>query len=323
MKKNPLVSIIIPVYNSEKYINRCIQSILSQDYQEIEIILVNDGSKDNSLKLIKKYAQKYDNIKVFTQKNQGPGVARNLGIKKSRGDYITFVDSDDYIEKDYIKILTESVGNNDIIISGYKTIDENMRLINERIPKGTKMDYVKYVSTCCKLYKKDLIVKNNIIFPSRKIGEDVLFTLKCYALTSKKITVKNSGYIIVINKNSITHTISEENSAKLLELVKEIDKTINWKEDEDIYLYFYLKTIILDLLMLPKTLNIKQYYQIYQDSFSWLEKKYNQKSKKIKIKYQKGEEFKINLCVNLFLICRKIHLIKPLLYLIKKCDINL
>ena len=95
---NPKVSIIVPIYNSEKYMNKCIESILNQTLTEIEIILVNDGSTDNSGKIIDNYAKKDNRIKVIHQQNSGPSVARNKGISTAKGKYIGFVDSDDYIE---------------------------------------------------------------------------------------------------------------------------------------------------------------------------------------------------------------------------------
>lgn len=323
MKKNPLVSIIVPVYNAEVFINRCVDSILNQTHKNIEAIFIDDGSKDNSLKILRKYSQDNKNIKVFNQKNAGPGIARNLGLKKATGDYITFVDSDDYIEKDYIKELLSKIKNNDIIISGYKICDENMKLISEKLPTGENIDHFKCLSTWCKLYKRTLIVENDIIFPPRKIGEDLLFTLKCYSCTSKITTLKKSGYVNIINKSSITHTISKKNRADLFSLIKEIDNGIDLKKYDDLYLYFYLKTLVMNLLMQPKNLKFEEYYKIYKDSFDWLEKRYQKNNRKMKLKWQNGEEFKINLCINIFIFCKKTHLIKPFLYSMNKIKINL
>ena len=99
---NPLVSVIIPVYNVEKYLRRCLNSVIDQEYKNIEIILVNDGSTDNSLEIAISYKEKDKRIKVFSQENQGLSAARNMGLDKSHGEYITFIDSDDYVSKDYV-----------------------------------------------------------------------------------------------------------------------------------------------------------------------------------------------------------------------------
>ena len=115
---NILVSIIVPMYNSEKYIERCVKSLISQSYKNIEIVIVDDGSKDNSLQLIKDYANKDSRIKVYTQSNQGPSVARNTGLDNSTGKYIMFVDADDFIEHNMFKNLVDIIKVNrvDIII---------------------------------------------------------------------------------------------------------------------------------------------------------------------------------------------------------------
>ncbi len=103
MPQNIKFSIIIPVYNVEEYLAECIDSILSQDYNNIQILCINDGSTDNSLKLLEKYAKKDRRIKIFSQKNQGQGIARNVGIKNATGDYIMFIDPDDWILPNTLK----------------------------------------------------------------------------------------------------------------------------------------------------------------------------------------------------------------------------
>src|SRR5690606_39722826 len=103
----PKVSIIVPIFNVEKYLKRCIDSLINQSYKKIEIILINDGSEDNSATICKQYAATYQQIVYIEQENQGLSGARNTGIKNSTGEYILFVDSDDYIELDAVEILTK------------------------------------------------------------------------------------------------------------------------------------------------------------------------------------------------------------------------
>ena len=111
-----MISVIIPIYNMEKYLDRCINSITEQSYKNIEILLINDGSTDNSLKICKKFQKEDERIKFFSMNHQGVSIARNLGIEKAKGKYIMFIDSDDWIEKDTIKNLYENIKN---IISLY------------------------------------------------------------------------------------------------------------------------------------------------------------------------------------------------------------
>lgn len=108
--KKTLISIIVPVYNTEKYIERCLDSIMKQDYPNFEVILVNDGSTDESGIIIQKYKEKYKNISYIKQENKGVGAERNAGIKVAKGDYISFVDSDDLIMEDYCSHLLSIIG---------------------------------------------------------------------------------------------------------------------------------------------------------------------------------------------------------------------
>lgn len=117
-------SIIIPVYNSEKYIDRCLNSVLTQTYNNYEIIIINDGSTDNSEKILKKY-ESNKKIKIISQTNHGVSSSRNIGIKESTGDYILFLDSDDFYENDILETLKNNIKDEDIIKFGYKDLKEN------------------------------------------------------------------------------------------------------------------------------------------------------------------------------------------------------
>ena len=122
MKKEELISIIIPVYNSEKYLQRCIDSIKSQTYNNIEILLIDDGSTDNSLQICNENALKDSRINVIHKKNTGVSDTRNIGIAKSKGKYVSFIDSDDYIEKNYIKKLYNAIIDKYVAICQYKKV---------------------------------------------------------------------------------------------------------------------------------------------------------------------------------------------------------
>ena len=105
IQSEDLVSIIVPVFNVEKYLSRCINSLVAQDYKQLEIILVNDGSTDSSMTICKEYEKKDNRIKIINQQNQGLSMARNAGLKLAHGKYICFVDSDDWVEKDYVSYV--------------------------------------------------------------------------------------------------------------------------------------------------------------------------------------------------------------------------
>lgn len=136
------ISVIVPVYNAENYLNRCIESVLTQTYTDWQMVLVDDGSKDESLKVCQKYADLDSRISVIHQENAGPGIARNTGIAAANGDYIVFIDSDDYIEKEYFQLL--SGHDEDVVFINVRDVDEEGRVLrkgyiskNKRLPKDT------------------------------------------------------------------------------------------------------------------------------------------------------------------------------------------
>ena len=181
---NPLISVVIPIYNVENYLNECVDSVINQTYKNIEIILVDDGSPDNCPKICDEYAKKDNRIKVIHKKNGGLSDARNCGINQSNGEFIAFVDSDDYIEKDYLSSMYKNLKDNDVKIAacGYVNLvnDKDVRIINyENIEKKySTIEAEKYlnivgyfnVSSCNKLFDKKLF--ENIKFPLNKKSED-------------------------------------------------------------------------------------------------------------------------------------------------------
>ena len=116
-EKNPVISIIVPVYNVEKYLDRCIQSILVQSFKKFELVLINDGSTDNSLKICQKYREEDNRIVLISQPNKGLSAARNTGLENIHGEYVCFIDSDDFVEKNYLRSLYNNLEKNKADIS--------------------------------------------------------------------------------------------------------------------------------------------------------------------------------------------------------------
>ncbi len=211
------ISVIVPVYNVEKYLKKCIESILKQTYKNLDIILVDDGSTDESGKICKQYEAKDNRIRVISQNNMGLSAARNTGIDASKGDYIAFVDSDDWIEYDMYEILINSIinYNADIAISSTRNIDEsnnilgdNRDLINDDIQIFNKHDMMSryllggWIPAWDKLYKKELF--NNIKFPVGKINEDEAIMLKILDRTTRIVVNNNAVYNYLKRPMSIT-----------------------------------------------------------------------------------------------------------------------
>ena len=163
MKKNKVVSIIIPVYNGQSFIDKCMDSVLNQTYKNIEIILSDDGSTDNSLKMIKSYAKKYKNIKYDSHKNVGQSQTRNIALEQATGDYITYLDVDDYFDYDFIEKMISDCNDSDIIIGGYRSVYPDGKINFEYSLKNSKWNRYRRATVWAKLYKHDFLKKNILI----------------------------------------------------------------------------------------------------------------------------------------------------------------
>lgn len=252
---NPKVSVIVPVYNVEKYLSKCIESIINQTLKDIEIILVNDGSTDNSGKIIDRYAVKDKRIKVIHKKNEGQGSARNAGIDIATGEYVGFVDSDDWIDSDmyenlYIKAKEEAL---DVAVCGRKVWSEN-NVITYKINMKNEIlndlqndlpdyivNYLLYtytVSTCNKIYKSKMLKNNNIRFDNVKnVGsEDALFNIYVSLNINKIASVSDTYYNGIERNGSTTRKYMfgcMKRIANLLESIYGYCKKINKSELAD------------------------------------------------------------------------------------------
>ena len=200
-----LISIIIPVYNVEKYIEKCISSVIKQTYKNIEIILIDDGSTDNCGKLCDEYAKKDNRIKVFHQKNRGVSSARNKGIVECNGKYIGFVDGDDIIDEDMYKKLYESITKNesDLAICNYYP-NKNFYGLNEIIDMEMALDFIldkdKYRGFVVnKLYKK-YILKDQLFDEEIDICEDLIFNCQ-YIIKCSKCSIVNEKLYNYISRS--------------------------------------------------------------------------------------------------------------------------
>lgn len=223
------VSIIVPVYNSEQYLRSCIESIINQSYKNLEIILIDDGSTDNSANIIKEYEKKDDRIIALFQNNFGAPSARNKGIEKSTGSYIMFFDSDDELYEDAIENLMNNIQDADIAMGNWCEIDKNGNLIRERKQCKNEslminsiekiiIDYNEFPGN--KLYKSDIIKKNKIFFDNVRIAQDVNFYIKYIFMIKKCITIDN----MILKYRLTPKSISRNNNLNLLDVSISIDK---------------------------------------------------------------------------------------------------
>lgn len=234
--KNDKISIIVPVYNAEKYLEECLDSLVNQTYYNIEIILVDDGSKDSSGLICDKYSEKYEIVKVFHIENSGVSYARNFGIKKSSGQWITFVDSDDVITQDYCDSMISSANNNvDLVIGrtisfvgndikntiddGFKgdkincfsTKEEKKELYKSVFIDNRKFIKFPHISTCsAKLFRKRLLSDFNIQYDlNMYLYEDAFFNVQVINSANKIIIIDKAIYYYRDNQNSSSNSFKE------------------------------------------------------------------------------------------------------------------
>ncbi len=282
----PLVSIIVPVYKAENVLYHCVDSILSQTFDDFELILVDDGSPDNSGKICDDYAAKDERIKVVHKGNDGVSMARNTGIEHSSGKYICFIDSDDYIRNDYLENLIYAKTNNpqyDNIWCKFRTVDNYKE---ELSPKGIEIAVEEYsvkdimtlhemwldAGPYCKLYDREIIINNHIFFPTDiTLGEDLSFNF-CYLDNT-------NGKIAVINNTLYYYYTGDQNSLS------------NRYYPDMFNLYIRLNNMMLSYLTKWKC-DSKQLKKFYNASFFKYEcvlkntlSKKNKLSKREKIKY--------------------------------------
>lgn len=286
-----LISIVVPIYKVEKYINTCVESILNQTYTNTEIILVDDGSPDNCGKICDEYKEKDNRIKVIHKENGGLSDARNFGLKDATGKYVVFIDSDDYIEEKYVELLYKAAKENDVPIAqcGINKVDDNGKLIEKtQIDKPTLKNYGQAIEEMCisnwdnvvvwnKIYLRSLFDK--IEFPKGKIHEDEFTTYKLVYNAKKIFIIPDCLYNYRLNLNSITgkaFNIKRLDSNEAIEQRVIFFKEHKEKRLMDISNSFLLQTLInnYNMLQINKIENgkehqkniikkYKEYYKIF------------------------------------------------------------
>ena len=235
MTDTPKVSIIIPVYNAEKYLDECLESILDQSYPDWEAILIDDGSTDSSHDICKKYSSSDVRFHYFSQNNSGPGKARNKGMALSSGDYLTFVDADDYIAPDYLKTLVyiSTKYNTDVTCCGYITMnpannrqircDHRFVISDENDPKKS-INQLVFKNICCKLYLSD--IAKSVDFSNKKLGEDMEYTEKVLARCKNAAHIGYGLYCYRAYRDSLSRTMNPQKK------MQHINTTINKQRNE-------------------------------------------------------------------------------------------
>ena len=237
MKYKPKVSIILPAYNAEKYIAKTLESLLTQTLKEIELICINDGSKDGTLKILRDFEKKDERIKIVDKKNEGVWKARIDGISVTNGEYTAFMDADDYVENTFLEELYKSITKNnaDIAICGFSRIDEKTKKIlsqemkydeNKIIEKGKNFEEVISINTALwnKLYKTEILKQIEDLKNPPRILEDMMFLSMVYQKTNKISFVDKYLYNYMVIEGSAMNTLKKEEIEKIQNAMLEIKK---------------------------------------------------------------------------------------------------
>ncbi len=220
------LSIIVPACNVEQYLERCIASIQTQNLKDYEVIIINDGSKDNTLQIAQRLANTYKNIIVFSQDNKGLSATRNVGITKAQGEYIIFLDSDDFYNPNCLNYLLDEVKNNnlDVLQFGYslnKTGVTKKVSLNEEVKKYSKKKFLEEVFfspfAWNKIIKRCLLIDNNLFFAEGKLMEDDYFTTEMFLKADRIGNTDLEVYNYFHNPNSIRKTVNREHELKIIE----------------------------------------------------------------------------------------------------------
>lgn len=245
------VSVIVPVYNVEKYLKRCLDSLINQTLSDIDIICINDGSKDSSLQILEQYAQKDSRIVIYNQENSGLSVARNTGLEHASGEYIGFVDSDDWVDLDFYEKLYNSAKNNnaDIAVADFIREQPNkkpkrLKLKEEKIyttPEDKFMICKVHREGCVwnKIYRTEFIHSINLKFVPKMYYEDRDFTIRSLYFSKKLVTTPNTYYRYFVNPKSIVNKrrnyIQDEHYILVRQQVLQFIKEHNIKVPDGLY----------------------------------------------------------------------------------------
>lgn len=240
------ISVIVPIYNAEKYLARCIESLIHQTHRALQIILVDDGSTDNSLAVAKRYAAQDERIEVYAHPtNQGQSAARNLGLAHATGEFISFVDADDYVDEDFYAYMLQHVGDLDCVQIGYKRVTTQDKILTRKLPKH----FHQFTSPCMRLYRHEVFVKHQLRFPMGMIYEDVIFSLDFWATQPSYKILPYTGYNYLANTHSTTATRNPVAKELLF-------ATLHEKRQKS-------KNIAHRLLILYTTIRLKFHFQRY------------------------------------------------------------
>ena len=322
----PKVSIIIPVYNVEKYLNRCLDSIMAQDFEDFEVVCVNDCSPDSSDIILEDYAKRYPNklYVINNPENLGQGRSRINGLNNSTGEYVMFIDSDDYIKTNYVRTFVEAIEKEhcELVIGGYvRDIEGEYR---DYPVSDSVWSIITYPVPWGKIFTRKFLVDNDINFTYVRQGEDVFFSLNIFYYVKNYRVIDYCGYYYYLNRQSTTTMMNydknfEEVVVRMFDMfMDKCDIDLLSKEKRDVIEYTYLAHMINALITYGHGGKIKRMKKKYDFYMCDVHKRFPayKKNPHIGILKPKRQTLKIRLGVGVVMFLHKVHLDRMLFYII-------
>ncbi len=322
------VSVIIPVYNCAPYLEKCFQSVIAQSYKNIEIIVINDGSTDRSGEIIKKYADKNANILVIEQENLGVSAARNKGIERAGGQYLLFLDGDDYIGEKYVEALVKAAEEyqSDVVICGFTMVDETGRKIQKVVPEGYERERqeewaYRLSSVWSHLYRKSVWMDTRIRFPEGVRGEDLPITLFFNYACRNIVMLPEAEYYYVQHSDSAMGTFRGLKSFRLpIESINEVlEKLCNIEEHNsyEFLEYGVLKAFAMFLFDLGRGADWQLIRQICRDTENTIQKFFPKYIKNKKYRWNSHSNMPLAVKGAVWLLARlmQFHMLKPFMWI--------
>lgn len=259
MKQSVKVSIVVPAYNIMNYLQRCLDSLVEQTFQDVEIIVVNDGSTDTTKEFLDVYEKKHNRVKVIHQQNQGLGAARNRGVYESIGEYLLFVDGDDYVDLQMVERLYDAAIESKVVIVScqYARVDEKacIKYFSPEVQARNAKEYLhdcltmkQSLTVCNKLYRRDIFIKDGLVFENTLYHEDILFTCQ---LAIQQYSMKHLNEVLyywVEREASISSSITVKHIRDRIKILKIIQRNLHekalYREYKEVFMAGCLQTVI-------------------------------------------------------------------------------
>ena len=306
----PAISVIIPVYNAQDGIKRCVDSLLNQSFKNFEIILLNDGSKDNSLNILKEYELKYSFVRVIDKQNEGVAVTRNKGILLAEGEYTMFMDNDDFVDSDYIETFYQAIHekNLDLVIGGYKRVNQDNQIIFSQDIQQSEWSKYIIMAPWAKVYRTEFLKTNNLEFFDYGIGEDITFNLAAYKTTDKIGLLDYKGYNWYYNNKSISNT-SQRGFSPKIDILVLFSRILELGKPSELVVYYLKRYYVWYLLFSGRFSTDQEFIHQYIRIKEWLKENklistISPLSKKVL-----GERFQTKISLIVFLSIEKLRLV--------------